>query len=378
MTRTRMQKSGLRAHWLFAVLATGALTAQGCADAPDPEQLPGTEPAADPAANPADAVPDAVAADLAVSISGPAATVGSKDGVMVTVTLTNVSGRRVRVLERQTAVRGLKEDLFHIVRDGAAVAYLGRHYKWAEPQASDYLVLERGGSVSATVDLSTAYDFSMSGTYAVHMVPYGVERDEVSPQVVSSAVQVRAEGRPFVVPSTGGKVELSASLTTTGCSSTRISQLTTAYASARSMSSAALSYLTNTTPAATARYTTWFGTFSSTGWSTVKSHFTAITQQLANEVADCTCTDSAYAYVYPTQPYKIYLCGAFWPAPNVGTDSKAGTLIHEMSHFNVVAGTDDWAYGQTACKRLAKSNVTRARDNADSHEYFAENTPAQQ
>ena len=59
-----------------------------------------------------------------------------------------------------------------------------------------------------------------------------------------------------------------------------------------------------------------------------------------------------------------------------GTDSKGGTIIHELSHFNVVAGTDDHAYGQTAAKRLAKRSPKKALDNADNHEYFAENTPA--
>jgi peptidyl-Lys metalloendopeptidase len=58
-----------------------------------------------------------------------------------------------------------------------------------------------------------------------------------------------------------------------------------------------------------------------------------------------------------------------------GTDSKGGTLVHEMSHFTVVAGTDDWAYGQAAAGALAGSNPDRAIDNADSHEYFGENTP---
>jgi peptidyl-Lys metalloendopeptidase len=43
-----------------------------------------------------------------------------------------------------------------------------------------------------------------------------------------------------------------------------------------------------------------------------------------------------------------------------------------------VAGTDDWAYGQSAAASLATSNPTRAADNADSHEYFSENTPALQ
>jgi peptidyl-Lys metalloendopeptidase len=83
-----------------------------------------------------------------------------------------------------------------------------------------------------------------------------------------------------------------------------------------------------------------------------------------------------YAYVYANDPYKIYLCGAFWRAPMRGTDSKGGTLVHEMSHFTVVAGTSDWAYGQSAARNLADSNPKRAIDNADSHEYFAENSPS--
>ena len=60
-----------------------------------------------------------------------------------------------------------------------------------------------------------------------------------------------------------------------------------------------------------------------------------------------------------------------------GTDSKGGTLVHEMSHFNVVAGTDDNVYGQSGAKSLAISDPAAAVDNADSHEYFAENNPSQ-
>jgi len=48
-----------------------------------------------------------------------------------------------------------------------------------------------------------------------------------------------------------------------------------------------------------------------------------------------------------------------------------------MSHFNVTAGTDDHVYGQAAAKNLAISDPASAIDNADSHEYFAENNPHQ-
>ena len=110
----------------------------------------------------------------------------------------------------------------------------------------------------------------------------------------------------------------------------------------------------------------------------MQSHFNSIKNAIQTKTItfNCNCTDNYYAYVYPNSPYEIWLCNAFWSAPATGTDSKAGTLVHELSHFNVVAGTDDHAYGQSACKSLATSNPSRAVDNADSHEYFAENTPS--
>jgi len=77
----------------------------------------------------------------------------------------------------------------------------------------------------------------------------------------------------------------------------------------------------------------------------------------------------------PNDSGTIYLCGAFWKAPPVGTDSQAGTLIHEASHFTIYGGTKDYAYGQDACEGLAMRDPAKAVLNADSHEYFAENDP---
>ena len=129
------------------------------------------------------------------------------------------------------------------------------------------------------------------------------------------------------------------------------------------------------------RYTTWFGAYTSSRYGTAKQHFVdidaAIDQSGGQVTINCGCNQSYYAYVYPTRPYEIFVCRAFWSAPLTGTDSKAGTLIHETSHFNVVAGTDDHVYGQAGAKSLAISDPAAALDNADSHEYFAENTPNQ-
>jgi peptidyl-Lys metalloendopeptidase len=85
----------------------------------------------------------------------------------------------------------------------------------------------------------------------------------------------------------------------------------------------------------TTRYVTWFGPFLDTRFNTVLSHFTSLSNAWDNAGVTfyCNCKQPYYAYVYPTKPYNIYLCKYFWLAPMAGTDSKGGTLIHEMSHF---------------------------------------------
>jgi len=82
--------------------------------------------------------------------------------------------------------------------------------------------------------------------------------------------------------------------------------------------------------------------------------------------------EDCYAYVYPGDNTKVYLGNDFGPAPATGADSKAGTLVHEISHYNTVGGTKDNAYGQAACQTLAKDHPDKAKQNADSFEYFSE------
>jgi peptidyl-Lys metalloendopeptidase len=164
-----------------------------------------------------------------------------------------------------------------------------------------------------------------------------------------------------------------------GCSATQSATATDAVNQARTYSENAKGYLAGGTVGP--RYTTWFGAYTSSRYGTASQHFvaidTAMDQNSGQITINCGCNQNYYAYVYPNQPYEIYVCRAFWSAPLAGTDSKGGTLIHEMSHFNVVAGTDDIVYGQTGAKNLASSDPSGALNNADNHEYFAENKPAQ-
>ena len=168
-------------------------------------------------------------------------------------------------------------------------------------------------------------------------------------------------------------------VTFVGCSATQSATAMDAMTQARSYSENAKNYLAGGTVGP--RYTTWFGAYTSQRYATARDHFqsidAALDQNAGQVKINCGCNQNYYAYVYPTRPYEIFVCRAFWSAPLAGTDSKGGTLVHEMSHFNVTAGTDDVVYGQSGAKSLALSDPNGALNNADSHEYFAENHPSQ-
>lgn len=309
----------------------------------------------------------------------------SAQDVLVGVTISNPTNRTVRVLKWFTPADGVEESLFAVTRNGEPVAYVGAVYKRPAATGQDYISLKAGESITSTVNLGDYYDLSQSGQYEIFYAVASFNlfdekgnafkyRDVLTSEKVSVNVEGRARkpGTPTPTPPPGG-------VSYNRCTVDQQSLLVTAHESAKSYASESENYLLGIN-SGTSRYVTWFGAFTTTRLNTVRSHFTAISDAFdtAPVTYDCGCKQNYYAYVYPNQPYKIYVCKVFWTAPMTGTDSKAGTLIHEMSHFDVVAGTDDFVYGQTGAKNLAITNPDNATMNADNHEYFAENTPFQQ
>ncbi len=335
------------------------------------------------------------AAAVAAGLDARVSAVTSKDragGGVIDYSLTNSSKTDLLILAWETPLRGVEDDLFEVSRDGHPVEYVGRHYKRGLPQAEDYLELKAGQTLSVQVDLSAHYAMRQAGTYQVQFVghfhdSFAVKSARVGTEALeavsdkdlrSATITLWVDGLARAYPNEPvGVLSLSkaGSVSFVGCSNSQSSATSSGHSAAQSMTAGANSYLGAGTSGS--RYTTWFGSYSSGDYNTVKSNFTAIAGALNNQAVTyhCDCTSSAYAYVYPNQPYNIHLCNAFWSAPTTGTDSKGGTIVHETSHFDVVANTDDLAYGQTACKKLAR-RASRAIKNADSHEYFAENTPA--
>ena len=321
-------------------------------------------------------------ADIAVDIAPDRAALGKRDEVLVTVTLTNTGSAPERLLKWRTPFVAPEAALFDITRDGQPVRYLGRKVKRAAPAEADFISLAPGESRSARVELSSTYDMAVTGAYSVR---YRLPALETVAKAGGGAVRsntaaIWIEGRmargtasPAVAAPAGG---LMGSLTYAQCSNAQQDTIASAMAAGAEMAAGGLAYLTSGKEQAR-RYTNWFGALDGPRQATVTNNFTAIKDAFLTKPVkvDCGCDEDYFAYVYPGQPYTIHVCKAFWAARLTGTDSMGGTLLHELSHFDVVAGTDDHVYGQSGAADMARTAPQRAINNADSHEYFGENTP---
>ena len=318
-----------------------------------------------------------------VSLSTPQDMYSAGQDVLITVSISNPTQHSVRILKWFTPADQVEEALFDVKVDGEPVSYTGAIYKRPAATGSDYITLKAGESVSYQVNLGDYYDLLASGQYeisyqAASYILYSEKgngfksRDTLTSEPISIKVDGRAaKGKPTPPPP-----PLPGTTTFKACTATQQSTLINTREQAKKYASKSTNYL-NSHNSGTERYVEWFGLYASSRYNAVTSHFTSLADAWDNAgvTFDCSCRQNYYAYVYPNKPYNIYLCKVFWSAPMAGTDSKGGTLIHEMSHFTVVAGTDDYVYGQAGARNLAISNPNNAINNADNHEYFAENKP---
>ncbi|NVJ20805.1 MULTISPECIES: M35 family metallo-endopeptidase [Myxococcus] len=313
----------------------------------------------------------------AVLVANRTTFVASED-VTVSVTLTNTSTRPVRLLQWKTPGTGYKEDRLRVTRDGQPAGYIGAHYKRPAPTQEDLVTLAPGESLTGDVTVSEDYDLTTTGTYTFRYL-LDPRRDGELAGFASNSVSLFIEGRKSRREEEAPRRKTFASaLTFEGCSQEQQHAVSDAVRNGQDQASAAHAYLgTHKTPALSTRYLTLFGLYSPANWNKATDHFLAIRDAFQTRAitVDCACDSSAYAYVYKNQPYTIHVCRAFWPAPATGQDSKAGTLLHEMSHFTAVADTHDHAYGRVNALAMALTQPLLALTNADTLEYFAENQP---
>jgi len=80
------------------------------------------------------------------------------------------------------------------------------------------------------------------------------------------------------------------------------------------------------------------------------------------------------AYVHPTDFGKeIYYMPKYFELSEQGYDSLAGSIVHEILHFDMTSSLDDIAYGYSGALSLVnKYGVQVAKKNADNYQYFFE------
>jgi peptidyl-Lys metalloendopeptidase len=323
------------------------------------------------------AVP-AAAGGLSVTIESDKAFVANAEAAVVRVTLRNDDTRDLSVLRWQTPLRGVESNLFDVRLDGQSVAYTGRLYKRPEPTAKDYFRVAPGTSVTVEVDLSRYYDMTRTGEYSIHYRFPGIESN-----VLWLAVERGDRGRLFQALAHEPRRATGTTLDPefVDCDGGQQSDLRDALDGTEYLSANAFDSLNNVPVnkrKKNAAYKTWFGRYTAPRYNRVldvyANVFTVAHDYTVTFHCDCGEEDT-YAYVYSDQPFHVHLCLLFWESPTIGIDSQAGTLIHETSHFDIVAGNDDYVYGQSSCKRLASKDPNRAVFNADNYEYFAETRP---
>lgn len=137
-------------------------------------------------------------------------------------------------------------------------------------------------------------------------------------------------------------------------------------------------------------YEIWFGKYSSANAEVVRTNLknvvkairTGSVTTLCAEVSPAECDPDMFAYVYDDQPFRLHICPEFFSLPNMANlrpgqlassfGTRAGTIIHEITHFNTIADTQDHCYGRDVCSDMAQDDPLLAMQNADSYQYFAE------
>ncbi len=323
-------------------------------------------------------------------------TAGPTEG-SVTVSLSNSGVQPLSILSWDTPFEQiLSSDVFRIERVTKqwplkeSAPYIGREVKRRTPQAEHYLTMQPGESLSKVVQLNDYYRIDKSDTRQIRFagdIRYlentlagsgNLTRKLNSPEELLVSEMQSNSLSLDVHPSIERRILTPAY---NNCSVQEQSDILAATEVAEQLTTTAVQDLNGLAVderSGSPRYSTWFGSYTEARFDRVVSNFESLETALQNETMrfDCGCDESGtYAYVYPSRPYDIFLCPEFRRANVDGTDSRAGTIIHELSHFTVLADTDDHVYSQRGAQSLANSDPDKAIGNADNHEYFAENTP---
>ncbi|KAJ8075682.1 hypothetical protein PM082_021312 [Marasmius tenuissimus] len=326
---------------------------------------------------------------LLVSTSAPASS-SDVTGLEVITTVTNTGDETLKLLNHPNSVLSKwATNSFDVKNaDGVAAEFTGIKIRYSSEEAakstdeSAFTVLAPGASVQVAHEVGNFYNFTKAGAGAFTFNPsnifQAVEADgtltviEAGVETTSAELSGKLASSNFISPKSAGGVSFAAASSRgkratypSNCSASRQTTNNQAITAAATLARNALNHLNNN-PSGGTLQTTWYGTFAKSRYRTTKSAFATLTTAPSDWTYDCSCTDTkTFAFVFPNTYGIVYLCDRYWNVPTTGSGSRADTIIHEGTHFNQILGTDDSAYGESACKTLALNDPDSAVNNAE-------------
>lgn len=363
-----------------------------------------------------------LAADLKIELTLDKSEYRGNEPVNIKYALTNTGTVSMTVLKWNTPLEGMVGNPFIVTLEGAAEerAYSGVHIgRIGGPVDEDWVSIGAGESISATVDLSAAYDLSEVGRYEVrmrrglhHAMPSSQarpKRDEDLERVDVPSNTVRFRKTEPGVPREQKGAQTPRAATTAAaapiipvsCTSTHLNSLRRAFSDMAEVA-ATIAPLTNNLTcqiwddktSENKKYgepaRDFFGAPPNNACTasrlekvqSVVSQVNAYANGSDPITIDCSGVNSCGAeshcprpnvYAFTCGPSEIYVCPHFFTFPVSTTggnslDSQESFLYHEIAHWDQ---TIDYKYGQGNCCDLAKNNPDEAINNADNYRFYA-------
>ena len=285
-------------------------------------------------------------------------------------------------LERGAAglTGNLSSPLFRIsTADGHDVPYVQKSLKIRPPGPEDYVGLEPMKTIKARLRIDQAYSFELGSK----IYKLAIDVWHVHPVY---HLMARSVGEVKFKASLDDHEEFKDVYNLVALTKTQESTVARALVEAQNLLQSRLTELNKSTISddEKKRLKKWFGRDDAVTIDKVKKGVQAILD-LSRKTSVNNCkyspigppgSEDAYASVLrsDTTTHTINLYGTFFSAPLTGTDSQAGTLVHEMAHFVDSANLRDepGTANTSGCISLAVTSPDRNLNAANCMEYYAE------
>lgn len=328
-------------------------------------------------------------------------------GVWIRFTVVNNGDEDVRMLIVNTPLQGLRSDCLIVTRNNERISYDGPMVKRAAPRPKDFALLTPHESRSEEVDISKAYALIPGGQVVVQFneeclvaMPAGAieelreHRDNIA--VENQPASILIENAAVVPATLGAKARaldahepqqnillrlLESARIVSRVRNPKIADATPQQKKIISKAHRGAYKLLNKVKPSIPEdklYQRWFGEVNMSRKSAVETVFKKTKQRLESatftyhaDLSGCSPERNEYAYTYDGSR-QVYICHLFWSAPANGMESQAGTLVHEHTHASAHTNDVPGAYGEQACRALARDHPLQATRNADNYEFYCE------